>query len=321
MAEKIKILAIGGSTASGKSALAMEFAERHNGEIVSCDSMQVYKKMNIGTAKPTEADMARVRHHMIDVVEPDEPFSCADYIRLAAKAIEDVASRGKLPIICGGTGLYLDALLRGSDFSEDSDPDPDLRRELLDFAEKNGNDALHAELMKIDPESAAAIHPNNVKRVARAIEIYRTSGKTKTELDRLSKLAPQKYDATVIALRYTDRELLRARIDKRVDIMIEEGLERETRELLELGIFEKNATAAQAIGYKEFIGYFKGESTFLECTDLLKTATRKYAKRQMTWFGGKDYVRFIDADQNGALKSFEEIVNSAESIFFDRDLG
>lgn len=316
MAEKIKILAIGGSTASGKSALAMELAERHNGEIISCDSMQVYKKMNIGTAKPTAEDMARVRHHMIDVVEPDAPFSCADYIRLAAKAVEDVSARGKLPIVCGGTGLYLDALLRGSDFSKESDPDEALRRELLEFAEKNGNEALHAELQKIDPESAAATHPNNVKRVARAIEIYRTSGKTKTELDRLSRLAPEKYDATVIALRYNDRELLRSRIDKRVDMMIEEGLERETRELLELGIFEKNATAAQAIGYKEFLGYFKGESTFEECAELLKTATRKYAKRQMTWFGGKDYVRFIDADINGKMRDFKDIVKSAECLMF-----
>ena len=277
--------------------------------------MQVYKKMNIGTAKPTEADMSRVRHHMIDVVEPDAPFSCADYIRMAAVAIEDVAKRGKLPIVCGGTGLYLDALLRGSDFSEDSDPNLELRRELLEFAAKNGNEALHAELKRIDPESAQATHPNNVKRVARAIEIYRTSGKTKTELDRLSRLAPQKYDATVVALKYNDRELLRRRIDLRVDMMIEEGLERETKELLELGIFEKNATAAQAIGYKEFLGYFRGESTFSECAELLKTATHKYAKRQMTWFGGKDYVRFIDADANGVLRSFEEIVNNAESLF------
>lgn len=315
MDKKIRILAIGGATASGKSALALEMARRHNGEIISCDSMQVYKKMNIGTAKPTEAEMAEIRHHMIDIVEPDCPFSCADYVKLASEAISDVSSRGKLPIVCGGTGLYLDALLRGSGFSEESDPDLDLRRELLEFAEKNGKDALYEELQRIDPESALAIHPNNVKRVARAIEIYRTSGKTKSELDRLSRLAPSKYDAAVIALRYNDRDILRKRIDQRVDVMISEGLERETRELLELGIFEKNTTAAQAIGYKEFLGYFRGSSTFEECVELLKTATRKYAKRQITWFGGKEYVRFVDADRQGEMKSFEEIVNNAEELF------
>ena len=318
MTDKIRILAIGGSTASGKSALAMELAHRYGGEIISCDSMQVYKQMNIGTAKPTDEDMKKIRHHMIDIVEPDSPFSCADYVRLASAAIEDVARRGGLPIVCGGTGLYLDALLRGSDFSEDSDPDPTLRKELLDFAEKNGKEALYEELRRIDPESAAETHPNNVKRVARAIEIYRTSGKTKTELDRLSRLAPKKYDATVIALRYNDRDILKERINKRVDIMIAEGLERETRELLALGIFEKNTTAAQAIGYKEFLGYFRGESSFDECVELLKTATRKYAKRQITWFGGKDYVRQLDADENGKMKGFEEIVKSASEMFFDK---
>lgn len=315
MDKKIKILAIAGATASGKSSLALELAERFGGEIISCDSMQVYKRMDIGTAKPTAEERARIPHHMIDVAEPCENYSCAEYIKAAARAIEDVSARGKLPIICGGTGLYLDALLRGSDFSEDSSPDEALRRELIEFARKRGNEALWEELRKIDPESAEAIHPNNIKRVARAIEIYRTSGEKKSELDRRSLEAPQKYDATVIALRYNDREILRGRIDERVDIMTSQGLEAETRALMDEGVFECNTTAAQAIGYKEFLGYFRGESTFNECSELLKVATRKYAKRQMTWFRGKAYVQWIDADGADGMKSFKEIVNSAADLF------
>ncbi len=315
MDKKTKILAIAGSTASGKSALALELAEQFDGEIISCDSMQVYKRMNIGTAKPTEEEMARVPHHMIDVAEPTDSYSCAEYIKAAAQAIENVSARGKLPIVCGGTGLYLDALLRGADFSEDSSPNEELRRELLEFAQKYGKEALFEELRSIDPESAAAIHPNNVKRVARAIEIYRTSGVSKSELDRRSLEAPSKYDATVIALRYNNREILKERIDRRVDIMIAQGLEAECRALMEEGVFERNTTAAQAIGYKEFLGYFKGESSFDECSELLKISTRKYAKRQMTWFRGKSYVQWIDADGEGGQKSFKEIVNSAADLF------
>ncbi|MBO5415653.1 MAG: tRNA (adenosine(37)-N6)-dimethylallyltransferase MiaA [Clostridia bacterium] len=316
MDKKIRILAVAGATASGKSSLALELARLYGGEIVSCDSMQVYKRMDIGTAKPTAEERAAIPHHMIDIAEPTENYSCADYIKAAARAIEDISGRGKLPIICGGTGLYLDALLRGSDFSEDSTPDEAVRRELFEFAETHGKDALFAELQRIDPESAAAIHPNNVKRVIRAIEIYRTSGVTKSELDRRSLESPSKYDAAVIALRYNDRELLRRRIDARVDAMIAMGLEAETRALMSEGVFEKNTTAAQAIGYKEFLGYFRGESTFEECAELLKVATRKYAKRQMTWFGGKKYVEWIDADTDMGVKSFKEIVNSASKLFF-----
>ena len=315
MDKKIKILAIAGSTASGKSALALELAERLDGEIISCDSMQVYKRMNIGTAKPTEEEMARVPHHMIDIVEPQKNYSCAEYIKDAERAIRDVALRGKLPILCGGTGLYLDALLRGSDFSEESTPNEELRQELFEFAEKHGKEAIFEELRRVDPESAEAIHPNNLKRVIRAIEIYRTSGMKKSELDRLSQKVPAKYDAKVIALRYNDRELLRERINKRVDQMIASGLEAETRALLDEGVFEQNTTAAQAIGYKEFLGYFEGKMSFEECAELLRVATRKYAKRQMTWFGGRKYVEWIDADTDGKMRSFDEIVNSAITLF------
>ncbi len=315
-----RIIAIVGPTASGKSALALRLAEKLNGEIVSCDSMQLYRRMTIGTAKPTEAELSRIPHKMIDIVEPDCDFSCADYIRIAEREVEDILSRGKLPIFCGGTGLYLDAFLRGSDF-ESTQVDNELRRSLERFAESEGNEALHAMLREIDPESADAIHPNNVKRVIRAIEIYRTSGKTKSEIDRLSLECEPKYDATVIGLCYDDRELLANRINARVDIMLAEGLIKETRGLLEEGIFEKSTTATQAIGYKEMLGYIRGEMTLDEATENLKLATRKYAKRQMTWFSQKKYVTWLDADRDGQVKSLDEIERDALALLRERGIG
>lgn len=310
---KPKILAVAGPTASGKSALAVRLAELSRGVIVSCDSMQIYRRMDVGTAKPTEDEQKLVEHRMIDVVEPDVDFSCADYVRMASREVSDIINCGRLPIFCGGTGLYLDAFLRGSDFAE-TDIDDNLRRELREVAEKHGNEALHAELKRIDPESAAQIHPNNVKRVIRAIEIYRTSGKTKSEIDRLSQQCESEYDALVIALRYNDRALLYKRIDDRVDAMIEEGLVEETRRLYNEGIFEINSTASQAIGYKEMLGYIKGECSLEAALEQLKGATRRYAKRQMTWFSSKSYVRWIDADRDGKMRGFDEIVNDAFSL-------
>ena len=315
MEDKIKIYAIVGPTASGKTALALEMAERFDGEIVSCDSMQIYKRMNIGTAKPTAEELARVPHHMIDVAEPTQSFSCADFVSMADGIIRDIHQRGKNPIICGGTGLYLDSLIRGSDFKEGI-TDEGLRESLMAFARENGAEALHRELEKIDPQSAAQIHPNNVKRVARAIEIYRLGGVTKTELDRTSRQVENRFDVRCVGLFYPNRETLYSRIEKRVDMMMEEGLEKETRELLEEGVFDKNATAAQAIGYKELLAYIKGEESLEEAVDRLKTATRRYAKRQITWFGAKDYVSRIDVDDGTSKKTFEEIVNIADKHFF-----
>lgn len=315
MNEKITVYAIVGPTASGKSALALELAQRHGGEIVSCDSMQLYRRMDIGTAKPTAEERRLVPHHMIDVVEPQMSFSCADYVEMADRAIREIHGRGKLPIICGGTGLYLDSLLRGENFQPDLTDDA-LRAELLEFARERGNEALHAELAKIDPESAEAIHPNNVKRVARAIEIYRLSGMTKTELDKNSRLGEQRFDIRCAGLFYSDREALYRRIEKRVDMMMDEGLEAETRALLDEGVFKENATAAQAIGYKELIGFIEGRETLAEAVEALKAATRRYAKRQITWFSGKQYVNCIDVCDAQNQKTFEEIVNIAEKLFF-----
>ena len=300
---KPKILAVVGPTASGKSALALALAQRLGGEIISCDSMQVYRRMNIGTAKPDAEERGRVRHHMIDLAEPDRDFSCAEYVPLAAEAIEDCIKRDRLPIVCGGTGLYLDALLRKNDF-EPNTADETVRAE--------------RELLRIDPESAAATHRNNIKRVKRAIEIYRVSGVTKTELDRRSREGGMRYDACVIGLRYSRREVLYERIDRRVDQMMENGLPAETESLIREGVFEKNRTAAQAIGYKELLCYFRGEEDLETAVEQLKTATRRYAKRQMTWFSAKEYVRWIDvcpAEGEKTQKTFEEIVNNATELF------
>jgi tRNA dimethylallyltransferase len=272
--------------------------------------------MDIGTAKPTAEEQQRVAHHMIDIVDPEGSFSCADYVALAEAAIKDVASRGKLPIVCGGTGLYLDALIRGTDFTP-AITDDVLRAELLEFADKNGATALHEELKRIDPDSAEAIHPNNVKRVARAIEIYRLSGITKTEIDRQSQMCEDRFDIRAMGLMYSDRNELYRRIDTRVDMMMAEGLEAETRALLGEGVFDKNTTAAQAIGYKELLGYIAGKDSLEAAVGSLKMATRRYAKRQITWFGGKQYVNCVDVCGADGKKTFEEIVNIASELFFN----
>ena len=311
-----RILAVVGSTASGKTALAIALAKALDGEIVSCDSMQLYRHMDIGTAKPDAEEQAGIPHHMIDVLDPTDPrgYSVADYVRDAREAVDGILARGKLPILCGGTGLYLDAFLRGGSF-EVTDTDPTLRAELQKIAVERGNEAVHAMLRELDPEAADAIHPNNVKRVIRAIEICRTTGKTKTELDRTSREVECPYDACVIGLRYTDRAVLYDRIDRRVDAMLAAGLVEETRRLRAMGVFEACPTAAQAIGYKELFPYLDGEVTLQDAAEVLKMATRRYAKRQITWFSAKEYVRWIDVDTDGGTVDFEDIVNNAKNLF------
>ena len=314
MNNKKKIIAIVGPTASGKSALALALAKEYGGEIISCDSMQVYKRMNIGTAKPSALEMSEVRHHLIDVREPTESFSCEDYVSLASSAIDLVSESGRLPIVCGGTGLYLDALLRGGNSAPSLDTS-DIRAELSLRAENEGVFALYEELLRVDPESAAAIHPNNVKRVIRALEIYIASGKKKSELDKRSKELESPYDARVIYLNYLNRDILYRRIDSRVDFMIKEGLVEETRALMSERAFELNRTASQAIGYKELFGFIEGRESLESAIETLKRATRRYAKRQITWFSAKDYILPLDADDDNGLKTFEEIVNNAKKLF------
>ena len=314
MENKKRIVAVVGPTASGKSALALELASQCGGEIISCDSMQVYKRMNIGTAKPTLAELSSVRHHMIDIVEPTESFSCEDYVRLASLAIDDVISRGKIPIICGGTGLYLDALLRGGNSAPDIDT-AEIRAMLCERAANEGIDPIYEELSRVDPESALAIHKNNEKRVIRALEIYLATGITKSELDRRSREIESPYDATVACLSYHDRSILYDRIDRRVDQMISEGLLEETRALMSEGVFELNKTASQAIGYKELFGYIEGREELSLATETLKRSTRRYAKRQITWFSAKNYAIPLDACGENGIKPFKEIVNNAKKLF------
>jgi tRNA dimethylallyltransferase len=288
---KIKTISILGPTASGKTGLAIELAKRLNGEIISCDSMQLYKEMNIGTATPDMEERAGITHHLMDVVEPEVDFSAVEYARLASEAIADVASRGKLPILCGGTGMYHDSLMKISSFSE-GEADEALREELYKYARDNGNEALHAMLREIDPEAADAIHHNNVKRVIRAIEIYKTTGKTKTETDREQISGEIPYYNTTFILDFADRDLLYSRIEKRVDIMMDIGLLEEVKSIIDMGI-GKDTTAMQAIGYKEIVQYLDGEITLEEAVDKIKQGSRRYAKRQLTWYRRNEKVNWV----------------------------
>ncbi len=295
MTEKIPVIAVQGPTASGKSATALAICEQFDGEVISCDSMQIYRRMDIGTAKPTKEEMARIPHHLIDICEPDEDFSAAAFAAFAQNAISDVHERGKTPVLCGGTGLYLDSVLRGVAFGE-LETDPAYRAELASFAAEYGNEALHARLLAIDPEAAAAIHPNNVKRVIRALEICKTSGMTKTEWDKKAVSAASPYDAVCIALDYRDREILYRRIDRRVDEMMEGGLLEEVRGLLADGFLTPNSTAGGAIGYKELIACIHGAISPKEAADAVKIATRHYAKRQLTWLRRNEAVHWLYPD-------------------------
>lgn len=304
-----EILAVVGPTASGKSSLALELAKRHGGEIICCDSMQIYKKMNIGTAKPTVSERAEVPHRLFDFADPCKNYSCADYVAAARAETDSVLEAGRLPIFCGGTGLYLDRFLCGGEFA-DTVTDTEYRNELQEFALENGNEALHRRLYDVDPASAENIHPNNVKRVIRALEIYKTSGVIKSELDARSREYGNRYKALQIGIRYDDRDILYHRIDERVDKMLSDGLLSEVTELEEEGIFRKNLTAAQAIGYKELLGYVRGEMSLEDAVDELKRATRRYAKRQMTWFSSHGNVQWIYADG----LTFSEILQKAEEL-------
>ncbi len=288
---KPKIIAVVGHTASGKTGLAIELAERFGGEIVCCDSMQIYREMDIGTAKPTREELARVPHHVVDFVDPTREYSCAEYAADADRAVRDIISRGKLPIICGGTGLYLDALLFERPFDQ-TDGKSEVRERLCREAQAEGGaHALWMRLSEIDPESAAKTHENNLRRVIRALEIYETTGKRKSELDAIR--SPSKYDFLAFELRRTEKDERYARIEARCRQMIDVGLLDETKKLLDMGIFEQNRTAAQAIGYKEMLGCVRGEVSLADALERLCIATRQYAKRQITWFGAKDYIETV----------------------------
>ena len=291
-----KILVIVGPTASGKTRMAVELAKAHNGEVVSADSMQIYRRMDIGTAKPTAEEMDGVPHHMIDVADPEEDFSVARYVEMASACVDDILARGKLPIVAGGTGLYVDSLLSGRTFAAFS-PESALRKELEEELAERGGEAMLEELSRVDPEAAARLHPNDHKRIVRALEVYRSTGKTISEHNRETQALPPRYEALTIGFNFQNRADLWARIDARVDRMAADGLEREVRELLSSGLSPR-CTAMQAIGYKEFVAAVEGDMTWREAEELVKLRSRQYAKRQLTWFRRNPAVHWLLWEKN-----------------------
>lgn len=289
-----RIAAVVGPTASGKTVLAVALAKQFNGEVVSADSMQIYRKLNIGTAKPTAEEMQGVPHHMLDVAYPGESYSVSRYEKEATACVEDILSRGKLPILCGGTGLYVDALIRGGGFLE-SGVDSGLRAQLEEEWDARGGEAMLQRLASFDPDSAARLHLNDKKRIIRAVEVYLQTGITITAHNARTAALPPRYDAVMIGLRTEPRQILYSRIDRRVTKMLDAGLEQEARQLLESG--DLAGTAAQAIGYKEMLAYFRGEATLEQAADLIRQKSRNYAKRQLTWFQRDDRVHWITYNQ------------------------
>ncbi len=289
--KKIPVLVIAGPTASGKTALAVELAKRYNGEVVSADSMQIYNRMNIGTAKPEAEEMEGIPHHLMDFLEPGERFSVAEYVARAHEVIADIHSRGKLPIVAGGTGLYINSLVDDIDFSPAEDGG-EIRAELAERVKNEGIEGLMAELREIDPVSAEKIHPNNTKRVIRAVEYYRLNGTPISEQGRRQESS--RYSPLMLMLDHP-RELLYERIEKRVDIMLDMGLLAEVQSLMAEGLTKGNLSM-QGIGYKEVIDYLRGFTTKEEMTRIIKRDTRRYAKRQLTWFNRDPRMNKISGD-------------------------
>ena len=307
------IICVAGPTASGKTALAVELAKLYNGEVVSCDSMQIYKRMDIGTAKPTKEEMQGVPHHMLDVAEPWEDFSVSRYCKMAGPIVDDILARGKTAIIAGGTGLYMDALIRGNDFAPF--PSTGMREKLEQQADAEGMEAMLALLQTIDPEAAARLHLADRKRIIRALEVYYETGRTITEHNRLTRAVPPKYEALWFCICDEDRQTLYDRIDGRVTKMLEMGLAQEIRTLLAEGVPEK-CTAMQAIGYKEFLAAMAGECTMEEAADKVRQASRNYAKRQLTWFRRNPQMHML-VRKNGEKN--REILETARQIIAQFD--
>ena len=305
------IICVAGPTASGKTALAVELAKELGGEVVSCDSMQVYRRMDIGTAKPTAEEMQGIPHHMIDVAEPEEDFSVSRYCAMAAPIVDDIVTRGKVAIIAGGTGLYMDSLIRGNDFAPF--PSTGVREKLEAETDEIGLPAMLARLREIDPDTAGRVFDR--KRILRALEVYLETGETITEHNRRTQLIPPRYTPLWLGLDFADRGELYRRIDQRVDLMLEAGLLEEIRELLASGIPEK-CTAMQAIGYKEFVNALEGRETVQQAAEEVKKASRHYAKRQLTWFRRNPAVHWL---VRGEGQGSEEILASARQIIRDFD--
>lgn len=286
-----KLICIAGPTASGKTSFAVHLAKHLNGEIISADSMQIYKYMDIGTAKPDKEEMQGIRHYLIDEITPFESFSVNEFVLRAKKCEEEIRARGKLPIVAGGTGLFISSLTDNVKFAK-TETDEELRETLAEAAREKGNAYLHNMLKEIDPESAERIHPNNTKRVIRAIEIYKTSGITMSEQIRNSKAEPSPYELTYIGLT-APREYLYERINKRVDIMLEKGLIKEVEALRQMGL-DKSYNSMQGIGYKETLDYLDNKLTSDGLSELIKQESRRYAKRQLTWFKRDTRIKWAD---------------------------
>lgn len=299
---KPKVIVICGPTASGKTALSIELAKKINGEIVSCDSMQIYKDMDIGTAKPTIEEMQGIKHYMLDFVSPDERYSVADYKKQAKQAIRKIIEKGKVPIVVGGTGLYVDSLIYEIEY-QDIEFDEKYRKQLEERSKKEGLEVLYNEAKKIDPEAITKISPNDKKRILRILEIYNATGKNKTEQEKESRKNEVEFDYKVYAISW-DREKLYDRINQRVDIMIDQGLIEEVQKIYSK--YNKFPTAMQGLGYKEVLEYLEGKCNKQEMIDKIKQETRRYAKRQLTWFRKNKQTIWLDGQ--------EKIQNNIEII-------
>ena len=308
-----KIVCIAGPTACGKTTLGVLLAQRFCGEVVSVDSMQIYRGMTVGPAAPTAEEMQGVPHHMIAVADPAELWSAAEYVSRATPVVDDILARGKLPVLVGGTGLWMDALIRGHGFAK-GHAGGAIRRELEARLEREGIAPLLEELRQVDPESAERLHPADTKRILRALEVYRETGSTISAHNAATRMIPPRYDAVWIGLQFADRADMKALIDRRVDKMVQEGLLDEVRALLAMGL-PRNATAMQAIGYKEFLGVLDGALTEPEAIELVKLRSRQYAKRQLTWLRRNPDIHWIfwekDRDFARALQISTEILSAS----------
>ena len=307
------LICIAGPTASGKTVLAVALAQAIGGEVVSCDSMQIYKRMDIGTAKPTAEEMQGIPHHMLSIAEPEEDFSVSRYCEMATPIVDNILARGKTAIIAGGTGLYMDALIRGNSFAPY--PSTGRRQELEELAEKEGIEAVLSQLRAVDPESAQRLHPSDKKRIIRAMEVYLETGQTITAHNRMTQAIPPRYTPCWFALEDENRQDLYARIDRRVDSMLEQGLLDEIRELLASGVPER-ATSMQAIGYKEFVDALHGRCTVEQAADQVRQSSRHYAKRQLTWFRRNQNIHWL---RRAPGDKTEEILSGALQILTNSD--
>ena len=307
-----KLICIAGPTASGKTALAVELAKSFNGEVVSCDSMQVYRRMDIGTAKPTADEMQGIPHHMIDICDPDKDFSVSKYCEMATPIVDDILARGKIAIIAGGTGLYMDSLIKGNDFAPF--PATGHRQRLEEKLEEMGLESLIAELSAIDPE-AAARSQRNPRRIIRALEVFYETGETITAHNLKTQTIPPRYSPLWLGLDFDPRQLLYDRIDLRVGLMLEQGLEKEIRDILSSGI-PKSCTAMQAIGYKEFVDALDGRCTMEEAADQVRQSSRRYAKRQLTWFKRNKEMNWLTRREG---EGAEEILAEARQLILKTD--